>query len=84
MEFLILSHLEASIKNEFSSFMTPQTTTKIWEVTTWSCFQNFQPIEYKKSEHSKRVIRIHKLKDRQYNGQKKKDKHLSTKHYIEN
>jgi hypothetical protein len=25
-----------------------------------------------------------KVKDIQYNGQKKKDKHLSTKHYIEN
>ena len=34
---------------------------------------------------TKEVIRIHKSKkDRQYNGQKKKDKQRSTKHYTEN
>jgi hypothetical protein len=36
-------------------------------------------------EDIKGVIRICKLKkDRQHNGQKKKDKQLSTKHYKEN
>jgi len=32
----------------------------------------------------KGVIRICKLKDRQHNGQKKKDKQRSTKHHTEN
>ena len=31
-------------------------------------------------EDTKGVIRIHKSKDRQHNGQKKKDKQRSTKH----
>ena len=35
-------------------------------------------------ENAKGVIRSHTSKDRQYNGQNKKDKQLSTKHYIEN
>jgi hypothetical protein len=34
-------------------------------------------------EDTKWVIRIRKSKDRQHNGQKKKDKHRSTKHYAE-
>jgi hypothetical protein len=38
-----------------------------------------------KIEDTKRVIRSCKSKkDRQYTGQKKKDKQLSTKHYTEN
>jgi len=35
-------------------------------------------------EDAKRVIRSCKLKDRQYNGQKKKDRQWSIKHYTEN
>jgi len=36
-------------------------------------------------EDTKELIRIHKWKEgRQYNGQKKKDKQRSTKHYTEN
>ena len=34
-------------------------------------------------EDTKGVIRICKSKDKQYNGQKKKDKQRSTKHYTE-
>ena len=40
---------------------------------------------HEKFEDIKGVIRIRKSKkDRQYNGQKKKDKQRSTKHYTEN
>jgi len=36
---------------------------------------------YEKFEYAKGVVRSHKSKDRQYNGQKKKDNQWSTKHY---
>jgi hypothetical protein len=36
---------------------------------------------YEKFEYAKGVVRSRKLKDRQYNDQKKKDNQLSTKHY---
>jgi hypothetical protein len=40
--------------------------------------------EKKVFEETKGVIRIRKSKNRQHNGQKKKDKQPSTKHYTEN
>jgi hypothetical protein len=42
-------------------------------------------IDYVIFEDTKGVIRIRKMKkDRQHNGQKKKDKHRSTKHTLKN
>jgi len=41
-------------------------------------------LELRKFEDNKGVIRSRKSKDRQYNGQKKKDKQRSTKRYSEN
>jgi len=47
-------------------------------------------IEYHKSEQSfkfentKAIVKSRKLKDRQYNSKKKKDKQWSAKHYIKN
>jgi len=38
----------------------------------------------KSYKEGKGVIRGHILKDREYNGQKKKDKQRSTQHYTEN
>ena len=40
--------------------------------------------QYEKIEHTNVVIRIRKSKYRQYNGQKRKGKQRSTKHYTEN
>ena len=48
-------------------------------------FINILEDVYEKLEDTKGAIRSHKSKkDRQYNGQKKKDKHRSIKHHIEN
>ena len=41
-------------------------------------------IVYEAFEDNKGVIRIRISKDRHHNGQKKKDKQRSTKHYTEN
>ena len=47
-------------------------------------FINMLEDVYEEFDDTKGAIRIRKSKDRQYNGHKKKDKHRSTKHHIEN
>jgi len=42
---------------------------------------HYQVMKSMKLEDTKAVIRSRKSKDRQYNGQKKKDRQWSTKHY---
>ena len=56
---------------------------KMWEMgesvmMKWDCLKVRDKVEFK---DTKGVIRFCKLEDRQQNGQRKKDKQRSTKHY---